>query len=88
MIEAEIYGMIPSAKIEAWEKKPPANISYKPSKEFVKFCITIANAERSTPGTGTIPPKRYTSIRRLVKISFFRKSGILKIFKNLSIINK
>jgi hypothetical protein len=31
-IEAEIYGIIPKAKIDAWENAPPENISIKPSK--------------------------------------------------------
>ena len=33
-IEADMYGIIPKAKMEACEKAPPANVSNNPSKPF------------------------------------------------------
>ena len=58
MIEDDIYGIIPNANIEAWEKNPPANISYNPNKELLKPSITWAKATLSIPGIGICPPNR------------------------------
>ena len=70
--------------MDACEKNPPANISYKPNRESLYPAIIDARAVLSIPGIGTLPPNLYTNNSNPVKIIFLRKSGILKIFKNLS----
>ena len=68
-IEAEMYGMIPNANIEAFEKAPPENISNKPrSPELALFRRTV-NKAGSIPGRTTNEPNLYTATKEAVMIS-------------------
>jgi hypothetical protein len=77
-MEAEIYGMIPSAKIEAFEKEPPANVSNKPSKPDLALCKSSLFG--SIPGRATWAPKRYTRISKRVTPIFDFRSSMLQMF--------
>ncbi len=55
-IEAEIYGIIPKAKMDALENEPPANVSKSPNRPF--FALSRSNLLGSIPGRETCEPKR------------------------------
>ncbi|MEY3178377.1 MAG: hypothetical protein RJB42_618 [Bacteroidota bacterium] len=55
-IEAEIYGMIPNAKIEALENEPPAKVSKRPKRPFL--ALSRSSLLGSIPGRETCEPKR------------------------------
>ena len=57
-IDAEIYGMIPNAKIDAFEKAPPTNVSSKPSIPFSVLDASAANLFGSIPGKTMKEPMR------------------------------
>ena len=79
-IEAEIYGMIPNAKIDALEKAPPENISNSASNPPLVCSCKAVNALGSIPGSTTYVPKRYIATnKRVVRIRFLR-SSIFQIF--------
>jgi hypothetical protein len=57
MMEAETYGMMPSAKIESCSSAPPLNRLKSDSRPPVSL-RTLFIASRSTPGVVTKMPKR------------------------------
>ena len=58
MIEAEMYGMIPSANTVARENAPPTNMSYRPNIVFAWLRNAPAKAAAFTPGVGRCSPSR------------------------------
>jgi hypothetical protein len=52
-MEAEIYGMIPRAKMEALENAPPVNMLSNPSKPLEVWLWSWASIFGSTPGNTT-----------------------------------
>ena len=61
MIEAEMYGMIPSAKIVSLRRLPPENRSRKPRMPPPCWRKKDSSAWKLIPGTGMCPPMRYWS---------------------------
>jgi len=57
MIDAEMYGMIPSAKMESCSSAPPEKRLNSPSRPPA-LCTTRRIAIRSTPGVVTKIPRR------------------------------
>ena len=55
-MDAEMYGMMPRAKMVALANEPPANKSSKPNMEFDDKAALIIDP--STPGVGICPPIR------------------------------
>ena len=49
-IEAEIYGIIPKAHMDAWENAPPENIFNKPNNPSEVWSWSLCNSEGSIPG--------------------------------------
>ena len=84
MIEAEMYGMIPSANTVALAKLPPTKRSYRPKSEFAWDENAETSASLFTPGVGMWPPSRYTqrsaTENRILRFS----SGMRKTFWKLS----
>ena len=59
MIEAVMYGMMPSAKIAMRDSPPPENRFSKPRMFEPPNCFwMLLTAVRFTPGTGTWEPNR------------------------------
>src|SRR5580698_7793647 len=79
MIDAVIYGMIPSANTDKRRILPPANRSKKPNIppdwRVRKSCQRMT----SMPGVGTKLPNRYTASIANVNSTRFRRSGMRKI---------
>src|SRR6185503_5310011 len=80
MIEAEMYGMIPSAKIVSRLRLPPEKRSRNPRIPPPCCRKNDSSAMKLIPGTGMCPPMRYTAIIRKVKTTRFLRSGMLKMF--------
>src|SRR6056297_3435718 len=80
---ADIYGIIPSAKIEALANAPPVN-RLMISMMFPDGCCRLASLVGSIPGSTTCVPSRYTSnipsVYRILDLS----SSIFQIFLNVS----
>lgn len=55
-MDAEIYGMIPNAKIDALAKAPPENISRSANNPPLVCSCKAVNALGSTPGITTYVP--------------------------------
>ena len=53
MIDAVMYGMMPSAKTATRRSAPPENRSRNPATPAVPDSKNFWSASRSTPGTGT-----------------------------------
>src|SRR5678810_541541 len=79
-IDAEMYGMIPNAKMDACENAPPANVSIKPRIPFLEFDICCAMLSGLIPGKTICAPTRYININARVKRILLRNSSILQIF--------
>src|SRR5688572_7927343 len=76
MIDAVMYGMMPSANTDNLRNAPPEKRSIKPRKEPA-FCRTnSSNRRASTPGVGTCCPKRYTASIASVNRIRVRRSGM------------
>ncbi len=59
MIDALIYGMMPSAKIVTFDRLFPVNMSYMPNMLFLPSCCANSSSARmSTPGTTMWLPMR------------------------------
>src|SRR6476620_4974148 len=71
--------MIPSARMEACEKAPPAKVSIKPSIPFLE-ALMLPNLVGSIPGSTMCVPIRYMKTRSNVKRIFARSSSMLQIF--------
>src|SRR6266568_1009958 len=80
MMEAEMYGMIPRAKIVSRLRLPPENRSRNPRIPPPCCRKNDSSAWKLIPGTGMWPPTRYTASIRKVKTTRFLRSGMLKMF--------
>ena len=58
MIDAEMYGMIPSAKMVRRRRFPPEKRSTRPSSVPWTWSKKRDSASASTPGVGTWAPSR------------------------------
>ena len=58
MMDAEMYGMIPRAKIEKRESAPPENMLNRPRIPPWFWRNKSASASGLMPGTGMCVPKR------------------------------
>ncbi len=58
MMEAEMYGMMPSAKTVSRRRLPPENRSTIPSSVPCIWLKNSASALPSMPGVGTCAPSR------------------------------
>ena len=58
MIDAEMYGMIPSAKIVRRRRLPPENRSRNPRMPPPCWRKKASRARKLIPGTGMCPPTR------------------------------
>ncbi len=63
MMLAEMYGMMPSAKIDNCSIAPPLNMLNIPRKPVVADCMYSIMRSRFTPGTMMNTPIRYTARR-------------------------
>ena len=81
MIDAVMYGMIPSAKIVNRRKLPPLNKSISPSTDPWPCWNNCCSNSVLMPGVGMCPPRRYTASKPSVNSTRFRRSGVLKMFR-------
>ncbi len=58
MIDAEMYGMMPSAKIVRFWKLPPVKRFTRPTSEFWLWAKNSRSAARLIPGIGMKAPIR------------------------------
>ncbi len=58
MIDAVMYGMMPSANTATRLSAPPEKRSRKPTTPAPPSLKNFCRASRSTPGTGTYDPNR------------------------------
>ena len=73
--------MIPKARIEAWEKAPPAKVSNNPSKPFLEaFAWALAKRLGLIPGKTICVPRRYVNNKASVTTILLRSSSIDQIF--------
>ena len=85
-MEAEMYGIIPNAKTEAFANAPPVKAFNRPPiPPASKLPENSASLEASIPGNTTCAPKRYTSNRPNVTIIRLRSSSIFQTFFKVSI---
>src|SRR5579884_1858029 len=84
MIDAVMYGMMPSAKIVSRRMLPPANRSKKPKIEPCCEEKKSAHRCRLMPGVGIWLPRRYTASSPSVNRSRLRRSGTRNMFANAS----
>src|SRR5579863_428791 len=84
MIEAVMYGMMPSAKIVRRRRLPPLNRSKIPRNEPAPCWKIDSRTCQLMPGVGMCAPMRYTARRASVKRTRFRKSGMRNMFRNAS----
>src|SRR3990172_2893824 len=76
MMDAEIYGMIPSASIVARDRPPPTNMSYTPKRVCAPWLRTKSlNTWTLTPGVAMCAPARYTTRTSSVNRIFSLSSG-------------
>jgi len=75
MIDAVMYGMIPSAKIAAPVSAPPENRSRNPIAPDAECFLRAVSDRKSTYGTGTYEPTRKMKMMKIVKKILFRRSG-------------
>src|SRR5579859_6058932 len=85
MIDAVMYGMIPSAKMVKRRRLPPLNRSKMPSTEPCPCWNKVSSTRVLMPGVGMCAPMRYTASSARVNNTRFRKSGMRKRFRNASI---
>src|ERR1700732_1971472 len=84
MIDAVIYGMMPSAKIVKRRRLPPLNRSKMPRTEPCPCWKSDSSTLVLMPGVGMCAPMRYTASSARVNNTRFRKSGMRKRFRNAS----
>ena len=58
MMDAEMYGMTPIAKMDIRERAPPANMLTMPRMVLDLSLKKLATAEGEMPGTGMYVPMR------------------------------
>ena len=76
MIDAVMYGMIPSANSAMRESPPPLNVFSRLRIPPLPNWLWIwSTAWTSMPGTGMCEPSRYSASSSAVKASFLRISG-------------
>src|SRR5271163_1860016 len=80
MIEAVMYGMMPSAKIVSLRKLPPLNRSKMPRTEPADWLNICVSTSALMPGVGICAPMRYTPSSASVNRTRFRKSGMRNMF--------
>jgi hypothetical protein len=80
-----MYGIIPNAKIDAFEKAPPENMFNRAIKPVSVCFSNWANALGSIPGSTTNEPKRYTAARAKVHKIRDLRSSTLQMFFMVSI---
>src|SRR6202047_3494308 len=85
MIDAVMYGMMPSAKIVKRRRLPPLNRSKMPRTEPCPCWKSDSSTLVLMPGVGMCAPMRYTASSARVNNTRFRKSGMRKRFRNASI---
>src|SRR6478735_7691683 len=81
MIDAVMYGMMPSAKIESLRSAPPENrftSEYRPDVSWFAF-RQVWTLPKSTNGAGMKDPRRNRAMMPSVKKIFRRRSGVRKI---------
>ena len=84
MIEAVMYGMMPSANTANCVSAPPENrLRNDKSPPCSACCCREASAPVSMPGTGMWAPSRYSTIMASVNRILLRRSGTLKMFFRL-----
>ena len=64
MIDAVMYGMMPSAKIVSRRKLPPLNRSKMPRTEPAPCWKIVSSTRQLMPGVGMCAPMRYTASKR------------------------
>ena len=74
--------MIPIAKIDAWLKAPPANVSIKPRIPLLDAWPRFSGL---IPGKTMCVPMRYIKIRSRVYKILLRNSSMLQMFLNVLI---
>ena len=75
MIDAVMYGMIPSANSAIRDSPPPVNV-FSRLRTPLRVVLWIAStASMLTPGTGMNEPSRYSARIAAVKSSFLRISA-------------
>src|SRR5688572_26750658 len=79
-IEAEIYGMIPNARMDACEKAPPANASSNPNMPLLADWLNSSSLFGSIPGNTMCAPRRYTNTKVMVTMILPLSSSMLQIF--------
>src|SRR5262245_26227981 len=84
MIDALMYGMMPSAAIENCSSAPPDSRLTKPSTESRICSKNSASALPSMPGVGMTTTARYTASMAKVNRSRRRSSGMRPAFANPS----
>ena len=57
-MEAEMYGITPSAKIEAFPNAPPENMLSRPTRPLLALLWRFASIEASIPGSTMKHPRR------------------------------
>src|SRR5437763_12355835 len=84
-MDADIYGIMPNAKMEACKNAPPENVSIRPSMPFLEPDICWLSLEASIPGSTIKVPIRYIKMRSKVYKILLRKSSMLQIFLSVLI---
>ncbi len=74
MIDAVMYGVMPSAKIVRRQNVPPENRSMNPKNDPVFCQKNASNQSASTPGVGMWAPRRYIANSPRVNRTRFRRS--------------
>ena len=80
MIDALMYGMMPSAKIVICDRLPPENMSYRPNIVFCACSASMRQRLGFMPGVGMWLPTRYTASSPSVNSTRLRRSGTAKMF--------
>ena len=84
-MEAEMYGMIPNAKIEALENAPPENMFNKAKRPSLVCSCNLDSIFGSIPGRTIYEPNLYIATNNIVMRIRFLRSSIFHIFFNVSI---
>ncbi len=86
MIDAVMYGMMPSANTVSWSRAPPEKTLMRLNNPEVLLSTDVAKSMHFctfvtlTPGAGVIDPSRNNTMMPKAKRIFLRKSGVVKAF--------